>query len=238
MSGAFDRIWDLIKNDQRMAPQWMRAEEPVEIEEDLPEIRVNENPPQSDACCDDLIAAMVDLANRHGHESLLLGHDWIWSTNESCEDAVEFLDSAIDYGKYLCEEGGGWMDYDLAEGTYATEDEARSAWLDFVNNEQGQLEVKVLAEMREIKQQYEMCKGTEGSFGDEDMGFYASADPFERTWDLLVKAPLDLDSIKPVAYPEGEEDSDRMMHTADFIHPRTGPTLSDEHFNTFTFPRF
>lgn len=44
---------------------------------------------------------------------------------------------------------------------------------------------------------------------------------FDSAWEIM-KAPLDLDSIKPVAYPKGEEDSDRMMHTADFVHPRTG----------------
>jgi hypothetical protein len=192
MSGAFDQIWDLVKNDQRMAPQWMRSEEPVEIEEDLPEVRVNENPPQGSACCEDLIAAMLDLDKRYGSTSLLLGHDWISDGTESCELAVGFLDSAINYGKYLLDEGGGYMEYGVAEGTYATEAEARHAHRMWVESDQGQLETKVLAEMREIKQQYEMCKGTQG-FGGEDMGFYASADPFERTWDLLMKAPLDFD---------------------------------------------
>ena len=177
-SDVFEVSFDLLLKDQRMAPQWMRAEEPVEIEEDLPEVRVNENPPQGSACCEDLIAAMMDLDKRYGSTSLLLDHDWVHDGTESCEDAADFLDSSISYGKYLVEDDDYWREH------------GPNAQMEWLASDQGQLEAKVLAEMREIKQQYEMCKGTEGSFGNEDMGFYASEDPFEIAWDMVIKMPI------------------------------------------------
>ena len=178
-SDTFEVSFDLLLKDQRMAPQWMQSEEPVEIEEDLPEVRVNENPPQGSACCEDLIAAMMDLDKRYsserGIESLILSHDWVHDGTESCEDAASFLDSAISYGKYLVDDDDYWKEH------------GPNAQMEWLASDQGTMESKVLQEMREIKEQYEMCKGTEGSFGDDDMGFYASADPFEIAWDILTK---------------------------------------------------
>jgi hypothetical protein len=103
----------------------------------------------------------------------------------SCEDAVSFLDSQLSYGKYLLEDGDYWEEDGLGG-------EARSEWM---ASEQAELESKILAEMREIKDQYEMCKGTEGSLGDDDMGFYASADPFEIAWDQVIKMPIRPESL-------------------------------------------
>ena len=191
-SDAFEIAFDHIAKaneggrpmDNRLAPQWMRSEEPVEIEEDLPEVRVNENPPQGSACCEDLIAEVLGLIKRYP-TSLLVGETDVEIV--SCEDAVSFLDSQLSYGKYLLEDGDYWD---------GIGEDARSEWM---ASEQAQFESKILAEMREIKEQYEMCKGTEGSLGDDDMGFYASADPFEIAWDILIKRQTELGEHHPDA---------------------------------------
>ena len=154
----------------------------------IPEIETDEKPPQGDSCCEDLKMSMLDLDKRHGSESLLLGNDWITDGTESCEEALEFLNDAIGYGKFLLEDGGGYLSYDLAEGTYATEKEARHAHRMWVDSEQGQLEKKILAEMRQILEQYELCQGTKRGFGDVDHElFQASVDPFEYSWNMIIK---------------------------------------------------
>lgn len=192
----FTRAWDTItKNDLRIIPPYLRdAVEDYMGGAEMPEVDVEPLRQDGDSCCEDLILAMLDLDKRYGTKSLLLGHDWITDGTEPCEEAVGFLDSAISYGKYLLEDGGGYMEYGVAEGTYTTEAEARHAHRMWVESDQGQLETKVLAEMREVKQQYEMCKGMantgfEGAKEDESTGFYASAEPFELAWDSIMKQP-------------------------------------------------
>tara|TARA_R100000388_G_C7222444_1_gene149755 strand:- start:477 stop:1094 length:618 start_codon:yes stop_codon:yes gene_type:complete len=197
----FKRAWDSITKNRPQRPDYFIDVVPndsnVELSEaiagfSMPEVDVEPLRQDGDSCCEDLILAMLDLDKRYGTKSLLLGHDWIIDGTESCEEAVGFLDSAISYGKYLLEDGGGYMEYGVAEGTYATEAEARHAHRMWVESDQGQLETKVLAEMREVKQQYEMCKGMantgfEGAKEDESTGFYASDEPFEVSWDSIMK---------------------------------------------------
>ena len=234
---AFQLAWDSITKNRPQRPDYFIDVVPndsnVELGEaiagfSMPEVDVEPLRQDGDSCCEDLILAMLDLDKRYGTKSLLLGHDWIYDGTEPCEEAVDFLDSAISYGKYLVEEGGGYMEYGVSEGDYATEAEAKAAWLEFVNNEQGQIEVKVLAEMREIKQQYEMCKsmantGFEGAKEDESTGFYASDEPFEVSWDSIMKAPLDMDSLRPFAYSPDDAEQGRVegFHVADFVDPQT-----------------
>tara|TARA_R100001440_G_scaffold35191_2_gene54233 strand:- start:22179 stop:23687 length:1509 start_codon:yes stop_codon:yes gene_type:complete len=75
-------------------------------------------------------------------------------------------------------------------------------------------------EAARIMESWNACEFGAGE-NAEDMGFYASDDSFEATWDSISKAPLDMDSIKPVAYVPNNDDEKRFS-IADFIHPKTG----------------
>jgi hypothetical protein len=188
MPEDFDPFSRLSEEQTRAVLVEMMSSSALDNVDTIPEVETDEKPPQGDSCCEDLKMSMLDLVKRHGSESLLLVNDWISDGTESCEEALEFLNSAIDYGIFLIEDGGGYLSYDLAEGEYATEKEAKHAHRMWVDSEQGQLEKKVLAEMRQILAQYELCQGTKRGFGDVDHDmFYASADPFEYSWNLIIK---------------------------------------------------
>ena len=244
MSGAFDQIWDLIKaRPQR--PDYFMDVVPEGADLDLgeamedfsmPEVDVNEIGGAGDKCCADLRNALTNLsASSLRHYNGLSGemnealHGSInfdeGLERASCENLIEAVNDAISYGEYALEQGGNtvayWKDYG-----FRTEAHAMAEHRERLDDEDGRHEMDFLNQLRQLRLEYEACKmvggGFDGARENEATGFYASADPFERTWDLLMKAPLDFDSIKPVAYPEGEEDSNRLMHTADFVHPRTG----------------
>ena len=59
-SMMFDQIWDLIKNDQRMAPSWMKEEEsPYAGDVEITGVGMNEIPPQGNECCEDLRTELI-----------------------------------------------------------------------------------------------------------------------------------------------------------------------------------
>ena len=132
--------------------------------------------------------------------------------DESCEDLEEALNDQIGYADFLLK------DY-FGKDASAEGDFNRQVMRNMSEDPAAVIR-ECLDELRQAKVEYEACKGTQ--FGDVNhLDFTASEDSFERTWDLLMKAPLDFDSIKPVAYVAGDEESDKMMYAADFVHPTT-----------------
>lgn len=206
---TFDQIWGLVKNDQRMAPQWMRVEDspPIEEDEELPEVKIGGDPTNDDdSCCDDLKASLIALREKYRGRAAEVVFDHTLFIPEppwdDCASMEESMNDMIDYSQHLFDD----VLPEFADAIIQNYPEKYESFRQLQND------------LLEVKQKFEACKAT--GF-DDDMSHLASADPFERTWDMLMKAPLDFDSIKPTAYPSGDEESGRMMYVADFVHPTT-----------------
>lgn len=207
MSGAFDQIWDLIKaRPQRpdyfmdVVPEGADLDNIDQMIQDSPTmLDVNVVGGAGDECCADLRNGLANLKtwslnhykglsgqmNEAVHGSIPFNEG---IEGASCETLVEALDDAISYGEYAFEEGGNtvayWKDYG-----FESEQHAMAEHRELLDDEDGKHEKEYLDRLRQLKLEYDACKmgGFDDAKENEATGFYASADPFERTWDLLMK---------------------------------------------------
>lgn len=205
---TFDQIWDLIKaRPQR--PDYFMDVVPEGADLDLgeamedfsmPEVDMKDIGDVGDECCADLRNGLANLQTWSlNHYKGLSGQmneavsgsidTDLGIEGASCEQLVEALGDAISYGEYAFEQGGNtvayWRDYG-----FESEQHAMAEHRELHDDEDGRHEMEYLNRLRQLKLEYEACKM--GGFDDveenEATGFYASADPFERTWDLVLKS--------------------------------------------------
>lgn len=206
---AFDHIAKANEGgrpmDNRLAPEWMKVEDPPYVGDDeITGVGMNEIPPQGNDCCEDLRTELIRLNHKyHGTTAELLFDDMEFMQDEDCADLEDALDDLTQYAEELL---SFYIDPDA------------KAMLHRMNPTPFVAIKECLDELRQAKLEYDSCKGNQ--FGDVNhLDFTASEDPFEIAWDMVMKAPLDLDSIKPFMYSAEDAENDKRMHVADFVDP-------------------
>lgn len=210
MGGAFDQIWDLVKaRPQRpdyfmdVVPEGADLDNVDQMIQDSPTLLdVNVVGGDGDECCADLRNGLANLETWSlNHYKGLSGQineavggsidPDLGIEGASCEQLVEALKDAISYGEYAIEQGGNtvayWKDYG-----FESEQHAMAEHRELRDDEDGRHEMEYLDRLRQLKLEYDACKM--GGFDDvrenEATGFYASADPFEIAWDMVIKMPI------------------------------------------------
>lgn len=177
---AFDHIAKANEGgrpmDNRLAPQWMKVEDPPYVADDeITGVGMNEIPPQGDDCCEDLRTELIRLDNKYNTTTAELLFEFRqFDHEEDCEELAEALDDMIGYAEHLL-------------STYLDPD--ASAMMHQMDPKPFDAVKECLDELRQAKVEYDSCKGTQ--FGDVNhLDFTASEDPFEIAWDIVIKMPI------------------------------------------------
>jgi len=175
-SDVFTDVWSVLKNDQRIAPQWMKVEDPPYVGDDeITGVGMNEIPPQGDECCEDLRTELIRLDHKYqGTTAELLFEHMQFMQDEGCAELEDALDDLTQYAEHLL-------------STYLDPD--ASAVMHRMNPKPFDAVRECLDELQQAKLEYDSCKGTQ--FGDVNhLDFTASEDPFEIAWDMVIKMPI------------------------------------------------
>lgn len=215
---AFQLAWDsIMKNDQRLVPSWMKEEEaPIVGDDEITGVGVNEIPPQGDKCCEDLRTELIRIDDKYrGTTAELIFEHTQFQHDESCDELEEVLNDQIGYGEFLLKDYFGQDD--------SWEGQAKREMMNNMSEQPDKVFNECLDELKQAKLEYEACKGTQ--FGEVNhLDFTASDDLFEVSWDSIMKAPLDMDSLRPFAYSPDDAEKGRVegFQVADFVDPQTG----------------
>ena len=221
-SHDFNKSWDSITKNRPMPPDYFIDAHPASSGVDIgelmgdmtsPEIDIKDVGGEGDECCADLRTGLANLDTySENYYDGKLGptmsaiHDHIdydkGIEGASCEMLVDALNGAIGSGEYSLEQGGNAVAYHQDYG-FSSEAEAMADHRNQTeSSEQFQHEMEVLNRLRQLKLEYEACNmiADTGGFEDQDMGFYASADPFELAWDSIRKE----EEYVEIEYESGE----------------------------------
>jgi hypothetical protein len=173
MPEDFDPFSRLSEEQTRAVLAEMMSSSALDNVDTIPEVETNEMPPQGNKCCEDLRTELLRLKSKYQGTvaDLIFDYDMQHIDEATCEEVEEGLESSIQYVEHLLSKD---IDPDARAMLHREDPQPFTIF-----NE-------CLEDLQQAKLEYEACKM--GGFGDVDHDmFYASVDPFEYSWNLIIK---------------------------------------------------
>ena len=173
MPEDFDPFSHLSPEQARAIFAQMMTTSALDNVDTIPEVETNDMPLQGDKCCEDLRTELLRIENKYKETAAVVLFevgDGL-AADGDCEELVDSLDDLIGYAEHLLSR---YIDPDAKVMIHGIQPKPFGSIKE------------CLVDLQQAKLEYEACKM--GGFGDVDHDmFYASVDPFEYSWNMIIK---------------------------------------------------